>query len=139
MGVVYKARQVGLDRLVALKMILAGPHAGPADLARFQAEAESAARLQHPHVVQVFEIGTHDGLPFFSLEFVDGPSLDKRLAGTPLPAEAAADTALALARAVQAAHEQGVVHRDLKPANVMVGKDGRLKITDFGPARRPAA
>jgi WD40 repeat protein/tRNA A-37 threonylcarbamoyl transferase component Bud32 len=136
MGVVYKARQTRLNRLVALKMILAGGHAGPADLARFVTEAEAIARLQHPNIVQVYEVGEHDGLPFFSLEFCPGGSLEKKLNGTPLPAREAAGLAETLARAVQAAHEAGIVHRDLKPANVLLAADATPKITDFGLAKK---
>ena len=95
------------NRVVALKMILAGGHAGEADLARFQTEAEAVARLQHPNIVQIYEVGEHDGLPFFSLEFCGGGSLDKKLAGTPLPPKEAAALVETLARAMQAAHEQG--------------------------------
>jgi WD40 repeat protein len=154
MGVVYRARQVSLDRVVALKMILAGVHAGAEDLARFRREAEAAARLQHPNIVQVYEVGEADGRPFIALEYVDGGSLADRLDGTPLPARAAARLVEALAGAVSHAHRQGVVHRDLKPANVLlvvgqdsnpVGKETGLescptnwvpKITDFGLAKR---
>jgi WD40 repeat protein/serine/threonine protein kinase/Flp pilus assembly protein TadD len=120
MGVVYQARQQGLNRLVALKMILAGGHADAAELARFRIEAEAIARLQHPNVVQIHEVGEHEGRPFFALEYVAGGSLAKRLGGTPLPAEEAARLVEALARAVHVAHHQGVVHRDLKPANVLL-------------------
>jgi tRNA A-37 threonylcarbamoyl transferase component Bud32 len=136
MGVVYKARHLKLGRLVALKMILAGAHAGPADLARFRTEAEAVARLQHPNIVQVFEVGEHGGLPYFSLEFCGGGSLEKKLAGTPLPAREAAALLEVLARAVQAAHDKGVIHRDLKPANVLLADDGTPKITDFGLAKK---
>src|SRR5262249_30080311 len=106
MGVVYQARQLGLNRLVALKMILAGSHAGAAGRARFRTEAEAVARLQHPHIVQIHEVGEHQGLPFFSLEFCAGGSLAKQLQGTPLSAAKAAALVETLARAVQAAHEQ---------------------------------
>src|SRR5205814_5320922 len=116
MGVVYKARQVKAGRLVALKMILAGAHAGRDELARFQREAEAIARLQHPHIVQVYEVGEHEGLPFFSLEFCPGGSLEHKLSGTPLPPREAAELVEVLARAMYAAHQQGIVHRDLKPA-----------------------
>jgi serine/threonine-protein kinase len=136
MGIVYKARQVNADRLVVLKMILAGGHAEPDQLARFRTEAEAIARLQHPHVVQVFEVGQHNGLPFFSLEFCPGGSLDKKLAGTPLPPKEAAALMAQLARGVQAAHAAQVLHRDLKPANVLLAADGTPKVTDFGLAKK---
>lgn len=154
MGVVYKARQISLNRLVAVKMILAGVHAGPQELARFRTEAEAVARLQHPNIVQVFEIGAHEGRPFITLELVEG-SLAKNLAGTPLPARQAAQMLETLARAVHYAHQHGIVHRDLKPANILLQMaDGKLpmdspdahfaighrpsaipKITDFGMAK----
>jgi serine/threonine-protein kinase len=136
MGVVYLARQVALDRLVALKMILAGSHAGDQELARFRTEAEAVARLQHPHIVQIHEVGAQGGLPYFSLEFCPGGSLDKKLAGTPLPPAAAAALVEKLARAMQAAHHKGVLHRDLKPANVLLAEDGTPKVTDFGLAKK---
>jgi WD40 repeat protein len=136
MGVVYKARQIEAGRLVALKMVLAGAQARPADLARFRAEAEAIARLQHPNIVQVFEVGHHGGLPFFSLEFCAGGSLKRRLAVTPLPPREAAALVEQLARAMHAAHQKGVVHRDLKPANVLLGEGGTPKVTDFGVAKR---
>lgn len=136
MGVVYKAFQVGLNRTVALKMILAGGHADPKDLARFRAEAEAVAKLQHPHIVQIYEIGEHDGLPFFTLEFVEGGSLAGKLDGTPQPARKSAELVETLARAMHAAHQRGIVHRDLKPANVLLTADGSLKVTDFGLAKQ---
>jgi tetratricopeptide (TPR) repeat protein len=125
MGVVYKARQAGLNRVVALKMILTGPFAGPAELARFQREAEAVARLQHPNVVQVYEVGEHLGRPFLALEYVAGGSLERRLAGTPQAPAAGAALVETLARAVHAAHQAGIVHRDLKPANVLLASGGR--------------
>jgi len=142
MGVVYRARQVKANRVVALKMILAGAHAGQAELSRFQTEAEAVARLQHPNIVQVHEVGewrAGDGslpLPFFSLEYCSGGSLEKKLAGTPLQPAEAAWLLEQLARAMQAAHEQHVIHRDLKPANVLLSADGTPKITDFGLAKK---
>jgi serine/threonine protein kinase len=124
MGVVYKARQKGLNRTVALKMILAGAHAAPQTLARFRTEAEAAARLQHPNIVQVYEVGEQGGAPYLALEFVDGVSLAQRLEGQPLSPDEAAELVETLARAVQYAHERGVVHRDLKPANILLQKSG---------------
>jgi WD40 repeat protein/tRNA A-37 threonylcarbamoyl transferase component Bud32 len=136
MGVVYKARQVKLDRIVALKMILSGAHAGPDELARFRTEAEAIARLQHPNIVQVHEVGEHEGKPFFSLEFCAGGTLDRKLAGTPLRPLEAARFLETLAWAMHAAHQANVIHRDLKPANVLLTADGTPKITDFGLAKK---
>jgi WD40 repeat protein/tRNA A-37 threonylcarbamoyl transferase component Bud32 len=136
MGVVYRARHTKLNRVVALKMILSGAHAGPDDLARFRIEAEAIARLQHPNIVQVFEVGEQGGLPYFSLEFCGGGSLEQKLASTPLPPSVAAELVETLARAMQAAHERHVIHRDLKPANVLLAEDGTPKITDFGLAKK---
>src|SRR5262249_62291480 len=120
MGVVYKARQVGLNRVVALKVILAGPHADPQELARFRREAEAVARLQHPNIVQIHEIGEHEGLPYFSLEYCEGGSLDNRLAGAPLAPRAAAELLEGLAHAVHAAPKANVIHPHLKPGNVLL-------------------
>ena len=136
MGVVYQARHVQLDRVVALKMVLAGAHAGPDDLVRFRTEAEAVARLTHPNIVQIHEIGEHEGKPFFSLELVSGGSLHDKLDGTPLPAQEAAQLVQTLARAIHVAHQRNVIHRDLKPANVLLTEDGTPKITDFGLAKK---
>jgi ABC-type amino acid transport substrate-binding protein len=136
MGVVYKAHQISLNRVVALKMVLAGAHASPEELARFRREAEAAAQLQHPNIVQVYEIGEQNGCPYFSLEFVDGGSLTQRLHRTPQPARSSAQLVETLARAVHAAHQHGTIHRDLKPDNVLLTSDGVVKITDFGLAKR---
>jgi eukaryotic-like serine/threonine-protein kinase len=124
MGVVYKARQEGLNRTVALKMILAGGHASAEELARFRHEAEAAARLQHPNIVQIYEVGACDGRPFFSLEYLDGGSLAHHLDGTPQPPRQAAALIETLARAVQHAHDHGIVHRDLKPSNILLAAGG---------------
>jgi tetratricopeptide (TPR) repeat protein/tRNA A-37 threonylcarbamoyl transferase component Bud32 len=136
MGVVYKARQRSLNRLVALKMIRAGSQARPMDLARFRFEAEALARLRHANILQIFEIGQVRGLPFVALELLEGGSLEVRLAGTPQPGHLAAEVVETLARAVQAAHEAGILHRDLKPSNVLFTRDGIPKVTDFGLAKR---
>ncbi len=136
MGVVYQARQANLGRIVALKMILSGVHAGEGDLTRFRTEAEAIARLQHPNIVQIHEIGEHGGLPYFSLELCAGGSLEKKLSGTPLPQKEAATLVETLTRAMHAAHEKGVIHRDLKPANVLLLADGTPKVTDFGLAKK---
>ena len=136
MAVVYKARQESLHRIVALKMILAGIHAAPEEVARFRIEAEAVAQLQHPHIVQIYEIGQKDGCPYYSLEFVEGGSLARQLDGKPWPAEKAARLVEALARAIHHAHLHGIVHRDLKPGNVLLTVNGQPKVTDFGVAKR---
>jgi WD40 repeat protein len=120
MGVVYQARQVGLHRTVALKMILSGGLAGATDRARFHAEAEAVARLHHPNIVQIYEVGEAEGCPYFSLEYVDGGSLDRKLRGAPQPPRPAAYLVRSLARAVHYAHQHGIVHRDLKPVNILL-------------------
>jgi WD40 repeat protein/tetratricopeptide (TPR) repeat protein len=135
MGVVYKARQVRLGRLVALKMIRAGAYPGDAEVRRFRAEAETVARLQHPNIVQIFETGGREGEPYFAMELVEGGSLAARLHGKPQPPAEAARTVRTLARAVHAAHCQGVIHRDLKPGNVLLTPDGVPKVTDFSLAK----
>lgn len=135
MGVVYKARQRGLKRLVALKMISAGMHASDNERSRFRAEAEAAATLQHPNIVQVHEIGEHEGRPFICLELVTGGALDKKIAATPQPPRYAAEVVRTLALAMDHAHQHKIIHRDLKPANVLLTADGTPKIGDFGLAK----
>ncbi len=136
MGVVYRARHLKLERIVALKMIIAGAHAGADHLARFSAEAQAVAHLQSPNIIQIYEVGEHDGLPYLSLEFVDGVSLAHKVGGKPQDANEAAAMVETLARAMHHAHQHNVVHRDLKPANVLLAADGTPKITDFGLAKR---
>ena len=135
MGVVYLARQVNLNRSVALKLLPSGKQLGALVRQRFQAEAESAAKIAHPGVVGVYEVGEHAGRPYFALEFCPGGSLATKLAGTPLPPRQAAELVEAVARAVQAAHDAGVVHRDLKPDNVLFAADHTPKVADFGLAK----
>jgi serine/threonine-protein kinase len=142
MGVVYKARHLALKRTVALKMLAAGrPH--PAERARFRAEAEAVARLQHPNIVQIHEVGEAAGRPFFALEYVAGGSLAQRLAGQPLPPRDAAHLVAALAEAMHLAHSRNLVHRDLKPGNVLMAGEAdtpvgqcQPKVTDFGLVRQ---
>jgi serine/threonine protein kinase len=157
MGVVYKARQLKLNRLVALKMILAGSHAGSEQLERFLTEARAVARIQHPNIVQIYEIGEQGGLPYFALEYVEGGSLHQKLRGQPQPPRQAAELVRTLAQAIHFAHQRGIIHRDLKPANVLLSAECRVrsaenkggpalstqqsalgtpKITDFGLAKR---
>jgi WD40 repeat protein len=135
MGVVYRARQVRLNRPCALKVILAGAHADPVASVRFLGEAEAVAKLQHPNIVQIHNIGEADGLPFLELEYVPGGSLDRTLDGTPWPARRAATLIDALARGVTEAHRLGVIHRDLKPSNILIAADGTPKVADFGLAK----
>ncbi len=139
MGVVYKARQISLNRIVAVKMILAGQLATQADHDRFHAEAQAAALLDHPNIVPIFEVGEHEGQHYFSMGYVDGPSLSARLAEGPLAPKEAAELAATLAEAVEYAHRQGVIHRDIKPSNILIDSQGRPRVTDFGLAKRVGA
>jgi eukaryotic-like serine/threonine-protein kinase len=137
MGVVYRAKQVKLNRVVALKMVLAGGHASAAEVARFVAEAEAVAAVRHPNVIQVFDSGEADGTPFMAMEFLPGGSLHAALkAKGKLTPDDAARLMAKVARGVQAAHDRGIVHRDLKPHNVMLDETGEPKVMDFGLAKR---
>jgi serine/threonine-protein kinase len=169
MGVVYKARQKSLNRLVALKMILRGEFASAADLVRFRAEAESAARLEHPNIVPVYDVGECDGQAFFTMKYVEGTTLAGMLSRpqsdssfnarwmpralndkspdppkhgtppTPLPPRDAARYLAAVCRAIDFAHQHGILHRDLKPSNILIDRDDRPLVTDFGLAKRVAS
>jgi serine/threonine-protein kinase len=136
MGVVYRACQTNLDRVVALKIVLGGSAATRADLARFRSEAETAAKLDHPNIVPVYDVGEHDGLPYFTMRYIAGTTLTHRLAEGPMDAREAAELLAPIAKAIAHAHEQGVLHRDLKPSNILIDQDGRPFVSDFGLAKR---
>jgi serine/threonine-protein kinase len=129
-GVVYKARHLRLNRVVALKMLLAGPYARPEELQRFLREAEAVAGLRHPNIVQLYDMGEHDGRPYFTMELVEGPSLSQKQAGAPLPASQAAELVATVAEAIQAAHQSGIIHRDLKPSNILLQRKQNADYTD---------
>src|SRR5262245_42661879 len=136
MGIVFRARHLRLNRLVAVKMLLAGAYAESHERGRFQREAEAIASLRHPNIVQVYDVGEVDDRPYFTMEYVEAGSLAQKLAGTTPPARRAADILACLAAAVHSAHSAGIVHRDLKPGNVLLTADGTPKVGDFGLARR---
>jgi serine/threonine protein kinase len=136
MGIVFKARQGKLDRLVAVKMILAGDFASREQALRFRAEVEAAARLQHPNIVRIHETGEQDGQPYFSMDYVEGTNLAALVREKPLPAKCAAGYVKTIAEAIHYAHEQGILHRDLKPSNVLIDSSDQPRVTDFGLAKR---
>ena len=136
MGVVYKARQKSLDRIVALKLLLFGPHAPPESVKRFRAEAVATAALQHPSIVAIHEVGFCEGQHFIAMDYVEGQCLSALIRGIPLPARRAAGYVKTIAEAIHYAHERGILHRDLKPANVMIDANDQPRVTDFGLAKR---
>ena len=136
MGVVYRAKQLSLGREVALKMVLRGNLASKADLERFQAEAQAAAKLDHPAIVPVYEVGQLDGRPYFTMKHIAGTTLAQRLTPGPLPAKEAATILAAVARGIHFAHTRGVLHRDIKPSNILLDENGWPHITDFGLAKQ---
>src|SRR5262245_30866163 len=135
MGEVYKASDARLQRDVAIKVLPAAFSSDPERLARFEQEARAAAALNHPNLLAVYDVGTHDGTPYIVSELLEGETLRELIAGGPLPLRKAVDYAVQICRGLAAAHEKGIVHRDLKPENVVVTRDGRVKIVDFGIAK----
>ena len=136
MGVVHLARQPDLNRVVAIKRLLRGASASPDDMARFRAEASAAARLSHPHIVGVYDVGVERDVPFLVMQYVEGTTLARKLADGPLPPRAAATLLAPICRAVAHAHERGVLHRDLKPSNILIDLSGQPLVGDFGLAKR---
>ena len=136
MGVVSRAREIARGRIVALKRLLRGPESAPQDLERFRIEALAAARLAHPHIVPVFQVGECDGQPYFTMQYIEGTTLARKLADGPLPAQHAARLLVPVCRAIHYAHDCGVLHRDLKPSNILIDREGNPYVSDFGLAKR---
>src|SRR5438128_1609229 len=136
MGVIYKARQLSLNRVVALKMLLFGPLASPEYVKRFSAEAAAVASLQHPNIVAIHEVGVHNGQHFFAMDYVEGQTLAKLIAEKPLASRGAANCIKIVAEAIHYAHERGILHCDLKPSNVLIDASDQPRVTDFGLAKR---
>jgi len=139
MGVIYKARQLSLNRTVAIKMILTGQLASPADVQRFLAEAEAAANLQHPNIVAIHEVGEHDGQQYFSMDYIEGRNLAELVREGPVAARRAALCLKTIAEAIHFAHRRGILHRDLKPSNVLLDLFDQPRVTDFGLAKQMKA
>jgi len=136
MGVVWRAREMARDRIVALKQLMRGPASTPQDIERFRVESQAAAQLAHPHIVPVFQAGECDGQPFFTMQYIEGTTLARKLADGPLPAQDAARLLIPVCRAVHYAHDHGVLHRDLKPSNILIDRQGNPYVSDFGLAKR---
>ena len=136
MGVVYRARQINLDRIVAVKLLPFGQFSSEEAVQRFQAEASAAAGLQHPNIVAIHEVGEHEGQHYFSMDFIEGRTLAEVVREKPLPAKRAAAYLKTIAEAVHYAHQHGILHRDLKPSNVLIDASDQPRITDFGLAKR---
>jgi hypothetical protein len=136
MGVVSRAREIARGRIVALKRLLRGPESTPHDLERFRVETQAAARLAHAHIVPVFQVGEYDGQPYFTMQYIEGTTLARKLADGPMPAQAAASLLVTVCRAIHYAHDCGVLHRDLKPSNILIDRAGNPYVSDFGLAKR---
>src|SRR5512133_2845268 len=139
MGEVYRARDARLRRHVAVKTIAAGAVRDPAFLARFDREARAVAAVSHPNILSIYDVGTHDGIPYVAMELLDGATLRWHIGSAPLTLAEVVDYAAQIGRGLAAAHDRGIVHRDLKPENVFVTRDGRVKLLDFGLATEPGA